>query len=146
MGFTNGIVRFVQVNSDRIRLIKSLKVHKEEVSHIKFSPLLNVICVVSASGDVFFLQVDETNLENITPFCFFQTGRNITSLCWSAKQKNILVGTKQGQIIQIDVPLIDDCDYTDTYLMPMKAKVYTIRMMESQKPKKDQMSIVNHKY
>lgn len=34
-----------------------------------------------------------------------------------------------------------DCDFTDTYLMPMKFRSYTIKMMESQKPKKDQMSI-----
>jgi hypothetical protein len=81
-------------------------------------------------------------LDNIVPFCYFETGRNITSLCWSKKQKNILVGTKQGNILQIEVPLITECDYTDTYLMPMKFKQYVIKMMESQKPKKDQMSIV----
>jgi cilia- and flagella-associated protein 44 len=52
-----------------------------------------------------------------------------------------LVGTKQGNILQIEVPLITECDYTDTYLMPMKFKQYVIKMMESQKPKKDQMSI-----
>ena len=43
--------------------------------------------------------------------------------------------------MQIEVPAFADCDFTDTYLMPMKFKIYTIKMMESQKPKKDQISI-----
>lgn len=46
--------------------------------------------------------------------------------------------------MQIDVPAFADCDFTDTYLMPMKFRIYTIKMMDSQKPKKDQMSIVNY--
>lgn len=43
--------------------------------------------------------------------------------------------------MEIEVPLESECDFTDTYLMNMKCRKYTIKMMESQKPKKDQMSI-----
>ena len=52
------------------------------------------------------------------------------------------MGTKLGLVLEIQVPQAKDCDYTDTYLMPMKNRKYTIKMMDSQKPKKDQMSIV----
>jgi len=66
-------------------LIKSLKVHKDEITHVKFSPELNVCSVIAKNGDIFFLQIDETVLDNIIPFCFFETGRQISSICWSSK-------------------------------------------------------------
>jgi len=104
VGFANGIVRFLQVTNAGIRLIKSLKVHKEAISHLKFSPLNNIICVISVAGDIFFLSFDETKLGNVTPYCFFETQQSINSLCWSAKQVKIIVGTKSGTILEIDVP------------------------------------------
>lgn len=44
---------------------------------------MNVVCVVSENGDIFFLSFDEVKLDNVTPFCFFETGVKINSLCWS---------------------------------------------------------------
>lgn len=75
MGFENGIVRFVQINEDRIRLIKVLKVHKDDIMKVRFSPNMDLVCVVSVTGDIFFLKIDETVLDNIIPFCFFETGK-----------------------------------------------------------------------
>ena len=63
----------MQVTSSNIRLIKSLKVHKDAISHVRFSPSHNIICVISITGDIFFLTFDEVKLGNITPYCFFET-------------------------------------------------------------------------
>ena len=54
-------------------MIKALKVHKDAIAHVKFSPLNNILCVISVTGDIFFLSFDEVKLGNITPYCFFET-------------------------------------------------------------------------
>jgi len=52
-----------------------LKVHKDDIIKVKFSPNMDLVCVISVTGDIFFLKIDETVIDNITPFCFFETGK-----------------------------------------------------------------------
>jgi hypothetical protein len=60
-------MRLLLLNGDGFVLLKSLKVHKNGISHIKFSMDGCKLAVVSEAGDLFFLTID--GLQDIKPYC-----------------------------------------------------------------------------
>ena len=51
------------------------------------------------------------------------------------------MGCKDGTIHEIRIPRTEEIDNSETYLTEFKARTYTIKMMESQKPKKEEMDL-----
>jgi len=52
---------------------------------------------------------------------------------------HLLVGCKNGHIIEIEAPKEDECDTSETYLRDdLRMKKTKIMMMEFQKPQKDE--------
>ena len=87
------------------------------------------------------MELDHNNLHRLEPFCLYETGLLINSICWNKSDDKILLACKDGCIYEIKVLRKDLCDYSQTYLKSHSITKYTIKMMESQKPKRDEMDL-----
>lgn len=104
VGFANGIVRFLLLKQKNFFLLKSWKVHPHSITHLKFTSDGKKVAIVSEVGDIFFLEIDPTNLHNYEPFCLFETKYKINSLVWNKFDDKILLACKDGCIYEIKVP------------------------------------------
>ena len=58
VGYANGVVRWILLNQEGIFLLKAVKVHKSEISHLKCSPDGRIVAIVNVDGvikNIFFL-------------------------------------------------------------------------------------------
>ena len=91
-----------------------------------------------AGGSLFFLALDSFNLGKITPYCLFETGFKINDLTWDRTGDKLLLACQDGKLHEIETPKEKDCDYSESYLHKFKSRSFTIKMMESQKPNKEE--------
>lgn len=104
VGFANGFVRFLALKEKNFFLLQVLKVHPHGITHLKFSGDGRKIAIISEAGDVFFLEVDITNMHNYEPFCLFETKYKINSVVWNKFDDKILLACRDGCIYEIKVP------------------------------------------
>ena len=53
----------------------------------------------------------------------------------------MLVGCQDGKLHEIDAPKEKDCDFSQTYLKPFKHRTFLMKMMESQKPNREEREL-----
>lgn len=82
VGFEDGIIRFVGLEEKRFVLIKAFKVHKNPINKVKCNREGSIVVVTDIAGSMFFLSINDTSLNKITPYCIFETGFKITDLSW----------------------------------------------------------------
>jgi len=100
------------------------------------------LVIATRTGSLFFLEIDPQKPQNLQPFCLLELGVQINDLCWHENSKKILFACEDGRILELKIPSQDQCDTTETYLKDLsdvRMRSYTIKMMESQKPKHDEM-------
>ena len=136
VGFSDGLVRFLILNQSGIELVKVFKILKKRIVHLKCSPDGATLVVIDESGDIFLCSLNSSKIQDIVPYCLYETGFKINDLCWDRESTKILLGCKDGTLAEIKILRPQQCDNSETYLKPHNARVYLVRMMESQKPKK----------
>lgn len=143
-GFSDGIVRFLWLEPNgELKLLKAMKVHEDPVKFVRFSPNGELLAVISENGNLFFLKVDPRNPGEVYPFCLFETGLKANSLVWHKMSEKVLISAKTGQVKEIKVPEISQCDISQTFLNEkMEERVWTIKMMESQKPQINEEDLI----
>jgi WD40 repeat protein len=57
-GFDNGIVRFMNVNTDGLEIMKAFKAHANAIVGVRYSQDLKICVTADVSGDVFFYEMD----------------------------------------------------------------------------------------
>ena len=62
-------------------------------------------------------------------------------MSWDRDSKKILLACKDGKLHEITVPKPADCDIKETYLRPFQVRSHLVKMMESQKPKKEDLEL-----
>lgn len=82
VGFSDGIVRFLFLNSKGFDLVKAFKVHKTSITKLKSNRDGTTLVACDSIGSLFFLSLDSPLISKITPFCLFETGFKINDLCW----------------------------------------------------------------
>jgi hypothetical protein len=82
VGFSDGIVRFLFLNSKGFDIVKAFKVHKNPIIKIKSNRDGTILVVCDSLGSLFFLSLDSPIINKITPYCLFETGFKINDLCW----------------------------------------------------------------
>ncbi|EAS07768.2 WD repeat protein (macronuclear) [Tetrahymena thermophila SB210] len=140
-GFSNGIVRWLLLNQNGFHLLRATKVHNESIKFIKVSPDGSIIAIFSESGDIFLIEQHPSDFQKIDPFCLFETKFKINSVVWDRMGEKLLLACDDGNIHEIMVPKKDQCDTSETYLKEFRSRSYKIRMMESQKPKTEEMEL-----
>lgn len=141
VGFSDGIVRFVGLEDKKFTLIKAFKVHKNPVVKVKSNRDGSIVVAADTAGSLFFLALDNVNLAKITPYCLFETGFKINDLCWDRTGEKVLLACQDGRLHEIDAPREKDCDYSETYLHKFKSRTFVMKMMESQKPDKEEREL-----
>ena len=69
-GFDNGIVRFCNVNSEGVEIMKSFKAHDSAIVGVKFSADLKLCVTASVSGEIFFFDMDgHKDTQKYDPLC-----------------------------------------------------------------------------
>lgn len=139
VGFDDGIVRFIGLEEKKFTLVKAFKVHKTAIIRVKCNREGNVVVVADTAGSLFFLGLDSASLSKITPFCLYETGFKINDLSWDRSGEKILLACQDGKLHEIESPKEKDCDYTETYLKKFKSRTFLIKMMESQKPNREEL-------
>jgi len=132
----------VHMHQTGITLLRSMKVHSESLYRLKVSPSGQTLVATTRSGSLFFLEINPQKPQDLEPFCLIELGIQINDLCWNEDSRRLLLACEDGQVIELTVPEKDECVTTETYLKDLseiRLRSYTIRMMESQKPKHDEM-------
>lgn len=104
VGFSDGIVRFLLLADKGFHLIKSFKVHKNQIIKVKVNREGNVVVVADSAGSLFFISINQNNLSDIKPFCLFETGFKINDLSWDRKGDKILLACQDGRLHEITAP------------------------------------------
>lgn len=74
-----------------IRLLKSVKVHKTKITHIKSTPDGSIVAIVAEDGDIFFMSHHHSDMQKINPFCLYETGLIINDICWDREGTKVLL-------------------------------------------------------
>lgn len=115
---------------DKVHLLKTLKVHKSKITHIKCTPDGATVAIVSSDGDIFFIGHHHNDLQKLIPFCLFETGFQINDICWDREGSKVLLACQDGNLYEANVPKEDECDCSETYLKDFQYRSFTIKMME----------------
>jgi WD40 repeat protein len=144
-GFDNGIVRIVHLSKDKIHLLKAMKVHNNPIKSLSLSPNGETLAVLSSEGEIFFLHVEPDRRQGglkIENICIHPTQKVINYMTWGERLNRLLVSTNKGEVIEMEVPSLQDFNSSETYLNEnVKKRTYTICMMEFQKPKIDEKDL-----
>ena len=100
-----------------------------------------MVAVLSKAGELFLLKTS-LDVSELEPYCLFETGYQISDMTWDHKTnggEKILIGTKDGRVLEVNIPTT--VDNSSTYLVKFEPRVWNMRMMESQKPKKEEMDL-----
>ena len=104
VGFSDGIVRFLFLESKQFALIKAMKVHKNSISKIKSNREGTILAISDTAGSIFFVSLDSPVISKITPFCLFETGFKINDLSWDRNGEKLLAACNDGRIHEITTP------------------------------------------
>ncbi len=141
VGFSDGIVRFLGLDQSSFKLIRAEKVHKNSIFKIKANREGSIVAVCDVQGSIFLLDLHASQLENITPYCLFETGFKINDICFDKLGEKLLVACNDGKLHEIDVPKMSECSFDQSYLHTPKYRSFTIKMMDSQKPKREDLEL-----
>lgn len=144
VGYTTGVVRIIHFSKEKVYLVKSMKVHNNPVASLCFSPSGETLAVLSSQGEIFFLAVEPAagGGVKIDPICIHPINMKVNYMSWGQTLNTLLLATESGQVIELEVPKLEDFDSTFTYLNEsIKSRSFTIKMMEFQKPKIDENDI-----
>ena len=101
VGFSDGIVRFLLLNTKNFQLIKAFKVHKNPIIKVKINRDGNVLVVADTAGSLFFIQIDPISIGDIKPYCLFETGFKINDMSWNRKGDKILLACQDGKLHEV---------------------------------------------
>ena len=87
------------------------------------------MAVCDTIGSIFFLYLDNINLDKIVPYCLFETGFKINDMSFDKNGHKLLIACQDGKLHEINVPKESECDYSETFLKNYTAKSFTIKMM-----------------
>lgn len=142
-GYSNGVMRVVFLKKDKIVLTKAFKVHNNPIIALKFSPDSEKLAVLSSKGEFFFFKVEVKGGEiDLIPYCFSPTNEVVNTIQWNSYSTHLLLSCKSGNIIELEAPIFEECETSESFLREdLNFRKYTIKMMLSQKPKKDMHSM-----
>lgn len=110
IGFSDGLLRFVILNQSSIELVKVFKIHRRKITHIKSSPDGVTLAVIDESGDIFLCSLNSSKIQDIAPYCLYETGFKVNDVCWDRDSTKILLGCKDGNLAEIKVLRPQQCD------------------------------------
>lgn len=119
--------------------MKVFKIHKRKITHTKCSPDGVTLAVVDENGDIFLCSLNSSKIQDIVPYCLYETKMKVNDICWDRDSTKILLGCRDGTLAEIKILRPQQCDNSETYLKPHNARTYLVKMMESQKPKKEDL-------
>ena len=133
-GFDNGIVRFCQVNSEGVEIMKAFKAHDESIIGVKFSADLKMCVTASTGGEIFFFEMDgHKDTQKYDPMCCLKLpdDSKINDFSWNTDDKSLVFGCKNGNVYQIRRPEAKDVDNADSYeWVNPDISTWTIKIME----------------
>lgn len=81
-------------------------------------------------------------MKNYIAYCLFEMEKKINDIQFNNLGNRLLLALDEGCCIEIEVPNMEDCDTSETYLNEVKiVRQQTIKMLEFQKPKDEDMDI-----
>ena len=138
-GFNNGIVRFLNLNTEGLEIMKAFKAHEDAIVGVKFSQDLKICVTASATGDVFFYEMDgHKDVQLFEPLCTVKLPDDAHCTCfeWNPDDKSVMFGCRNGRVYQIRRPTRDEIDNSDSYYWnDAPIRTWTIKIMESQMKK-----------
>lgn len=141
VGFDDGIVRFLYLKDKGFQLVKAFKVHKNKITKIKSNRQGTIVVVSDSAGSLFFISLESPSLSKIVPYCLFETGFKINDLSWDRNGEKLLLACNDGRLHEVNIPKEKDCDNSETYLKSFESRSFTIKMMESQKPNREELEL-----
>lgn len=70
-------------------------------------------------------------MKNYIAYCLFELEKKINDIQFNNLDNRLLIALEEGSCIEINVPNMEDCDTSETYLNPVKiVREQTIKMME----------------
>mmetsp|Transcript_10653 Transcript_10653/g.18263 ORF Transcript_10653/g.18263 Transcript_10653/m.18263 type:complete len:781 (+) Transcript_10653:113-2455(+) len=103
VGFEDGVVRVLARCADEWKLYGAFKPHKGAVTVIAYAPDLSMLATASNDETMFFFDMTDEE-KPYKPIGYLHVPNKVTALCWSADSSKLLVGCKDGQILEVDTP------------------------------------------
>ncbi|BBN11831.1 cilia- and flagella-associated protein 44 [Marchantia polymorpha subsp. ruderalis] len=129
-GFTDGVVRILEIGADHWMLSRAMKPHKLEVAALSFSEDGELLTSGSKDCTIFFFHCKN----NYRALGFCKVPGPVTSMDWAPNGKHILVGCHNGAIVEVSRPGVDG-DTSKSFELILPMKTYTFRRPKIVKPK-----------
>ena len=63
-----------------------------------------MIAVLSTVGNLFLLKINNQDLQQIEPFCLYETRVLMNDITFDRRGEKLLMGSKDGNIYEIKIP------------------------------------------
>lgn len=103
VGFADGVVRTAVRCADGWKLACAIKPHTGKVTALSLSPDCGTLVSAGTDGSVFLLRLSGKPAV-LSPIGFVSAPSAPTTLAWSADSARVLVGCRQGHIVEVTAP------------------------------------------
>lgn len=69
-----------------------------------------LLAVLSQAGHVFLLRIPATDLQQVEPFCLFETGVQVSDFTFDRRGERLLLGGRDGRLYEQRVPRFEEVD------------------------------------
>ena len=98
VGFSDGLLRVLLLAEKELQLVKVFKLLKRRIIHLKCSSDGGTLAAIDDSGDIFLCSLNTNRIQDIVPYCLYETGFKVNDVCWDRNSAKILLGCKDGTL------------------------------------------------
>ncbi|PRP84994.1 hypothetical protein PROFUN_07282 [Planoprotostelium fungivorum] len=100
VGYGNGVVKIFSYTRSGLQQLKMFRPHKDEITHITYSPDGAWLATSAKDNLLFFVNVRN----NYSPLGFTRLDSHALSMSWDVSSQNIIFCTEDGQILHMREP------------------------------------------
>ncbi|KAL0481967.1 flagella-associated protein 44 [Acrasis kona] len=140
VGFNDGVFRVIRRCEDNFELVKASKPHTMPITDFSYSRDGQIFVTASTDCTMFFFEAKQ----RYRPIGFIKFDSVPTSMAWNVNNEVLLVGFKNGKVIELNVDkktVLDKIDSDDTYEFTASYKVFmfhNILKPDTKKNEKDE--------
>merc|ERR1712087_778506 len=136
-GYSDGTIRALCICRDGFVLVQALKPHTAPVVAVSYSPCGSFLASLAEDNSIFVFEV--RNLEDhALPLGFLQVPTKVNHISWHQDNGRMLVALEDGNILELEKPVQELIDNTETYKFGLDYKIVTPEIPEPEESEADE--------
>ena len=122
-GYSTGVARVFSIESDRFKLLNSVKSLDWPMVKIKYSPDGYLLATVGKDGSIFFFETTHDKYDWLDPICMWKIESEINDCTWDSNSKKFMVWCKNGRVYEINKPNKNEVNVKESFMVELKYSI-----------------------